>query len=93
MCFNVLWNLDLHFFSEEELKRLHKALDPQNSYGQVPFSYDNEAEQDESTSSSNKEPNEDAAEEEDEPFIPPQELDIPVGMVLVRALYFQIVKN
>lgn len=70
-------------FLEEELKRLHKALDPQNSYGQVPFSYENEAEQDESAAPTNKEPNEEAAEEDDEPFIPPQELDIPVGMVLV----------
>ncbi|XP_034237779.1 splicing factor, suppressor of white-apricot homolog isoform X2 [Thrips palmi] len=69
-------------YQEEELKRLHKALDPQNSYGQVPFSYDNETEQDESAAPSNKEPNDEAAEEEDEPFIPPQELDIPVGMVL-----------
>ncbi|KAK3927052.1 Protein suppressor of white apricot [Frankliniella fusca] len=68
-------------YQEEELKRLHKALDPQNSYGQVAYSYDEDNEQNISTEAGSKEPSE-AADEEDEPFIPPPELDVPVGMVL-----------
>ncbi|KAE8743534.1 hypothetical protein FOCC_FOCC010859 [Frankliniella occidentalis] len=68
-------------YQEEELKRLHKALDPQNSYGQVAYSYDEETEQNVSTDADSKDPCE-ATDEEDEPFIPPPELDVPVGMVL-----------
>lgn len=40
--------------------------------------------------SSSKELSE-SAEEEDEPFIPPQELDIPVGMVLVSLFFNWII--
>jgi len=59
-------------------------LDSQHSYGQVAYNYDeaHAANQQEEANQSAA----DGEEEEDQPFVAPPELDIPVGMILVRML-------
>ncbi len=69
---------DFSSFSEEELKRLQKALNSEKSYSEVAFNYDEESKS--SQDGNEKETNE---EEDDEAFIPPYQLDVPVGMKIV----------
>lgn len=72
-------------YQEEELKRLHYAIsDKGNSYGQVEYKYDGEAnDEEENITEKNVEKSDDAGD--DEPFIPSPQLDLPVNMVLVRV--------
>lgn len=71
---------------EEELKRLHQALDGK-TYGQVAFNYDAGTAPSKSVDSAPDGSGEAAptTDEEDEAFVPPPELDIPVNMALVSV--------
>ncbi|XP_065201078.1 protein suppressor of white apricot [Planococcus citri] len=65
-------------FQEEELKRLQQALNNEKSYSEVGFSYEND----------NKSPTESVSKEitaEEETFIPPYQLDVPVGMKIPKT--------
>ncbi|GLH11240.1 Protein suppressor of white apricot [Gryllus bimaculatus] len=66
-------------YQEEELKRLHQALG-NNAYGQVAFDYDEANGKPEEKGDGEVMSTEDP--EEDEIFVAPTELDIPVGMIL-----------
>lgn len=82
--------LNLHFFKpipvslficiEEEIKRLHQALDSENSYSQVGFNYDEEKKFGEDSQS--PKPSEDS-QEDDEPFVAQPELEVPETMTVV----------
>lgn len=65
---------------EEELKRLQQALNNEKSYGEVGFTYDNDSKP--PSDATQKEIN---TEEEDEAFIPPYQLDVPLGMKIVSS--------
>ncbi|KAG8226921.1 hypothetical protein J437_LFUL005678 [Ladona fulva] len=68
----------------EELKRLQQALSAENTYGQVAYQYDESGqpvgEQKSETTVGG------GAVEEDEPFVAPKELDIPLNMVLPETV-------
>lgn len=70
--------------SEEELKRLHKALGTDNEYGQVEYKYGDDKKKQEIKKEKEKEDT--AIDEQDEPFDPPPNLDIPPNMVIVSNL-------
>ena len=80
-----IWSFERdHNFTEEEFKRLQKALSSEKSYGEVAFNYD------EDRKPASEIPNKDSAEDDEdqfEPFIPPYQLDIPVGMKIVRRSF------
>lgn len=65
------------FFTEEELKRLQRALNSENSYSEVGFNYD------EDNKPTQEYENKDDEDDEKDPFIPPYQLDLPVGMKIV----------
>ncbi|XP_014213562.1 splicing factor, suppressor of white-apricot homolog isoform X2 [Copidosoma floridanum] len=65
-------------YHEEEIKRLHQALDSENSYSQVAFNYDEEKKLEENSES--PKPSEDS--QEDEAFEPDPELEIPGDMIV-----------
>jgi hypothetical protein len=75
-----------HFSAEEELKRLHRALDSK-SYGEVAFNYDEDQGSGKLVEKGGGEPTEEEVEGGDEPFIAPPELDIPINMALVWITY------
>lgn len=71
----------MFFILEEELKRLHQALNNEDKeYGQVGYKYE-----DESSNISEVKPGDEADydPELEEAFIPPRELDIPSNMHVV----------
>ncbi|KYM87292.1 Protein suppressor of white apricot [Atta colombica] len=70
-------------YHEEEIKRLHQALDSESSYNQVGYNYNEDenghkASGEDSQSSKQSE----GSQEEDQVFVPPPELEIPEGMIL-----------
>ncbi|KAG5332009.1 SFSWA protein, partial [Acromyrmex charruanus] len=70
-------------YHEEEIKRLHQALDSESSYNQVGYNYNEDenghkASGEDSQSSKQSE----GSQEEDQAFVPPPELEIPEGMIL-----------
>lgn len=64
-------------FTEEELKRLQRALNSDKSYSEVGFNYDEENKPVQDCGSKDDE------DDEKDPFIPPYQLDVPVGMKIV----------
>lgn len=78
----ILTILQLKTFSitEEELKRLQRALNSDKSYSEVGFNYD------EDNKSAQESGGKDDEDDEKDPFIPPYQLDIPVGMKIVSRL-------
>ncbi|XP_023288289.1 splicing factor, suppressor of white-apricot homolog isoform X2 [Orussus abietinus] len=66
---------------EEEMKRLHQALDSENTYSQVGYNYQEENSQKGEESQSPKQ-SEGSQEEEDQAFVVPPELNVPEGMIL-----------
>lgn len=72
-------------FSEEEIKRLHQALDSENAYNRVAYDYNEEGNGgsksacDDSQSPKRSE----GSQEEDQAFVPPPDLEIPDGIPLV----------
>jgi hypothetical protein len=72
------------YFAEEEIKRLHQALDSESSYNQVGYNYEGENGHKASGEDSQSPKQSEDSQEEDQAFVPPPELEIPEGMVLVR---------
>ncbi|XP_071443188.1 splicing factor, suppressor of white-apricot homolog [Hetaerina americana] len=69
-------------YQEEELKRLQQALSAGNTYGQVAYQYDESGQ----PVGEHKPEGNAGSTEEDEPFVAPQELDIPSNMVLPETV-------
>ncbi|XP_029043060.1 splicing factor, suppressor of white-apricot homolog isoform X1 [Osmia bicornis bicornis] len=71
---------------EEEIKRLHQALDSENTYGQVGYDYNEEgktATGSKSTCDDSQSPKRsEGSQEEDQAFVPPPDLEIPDGIPL-----------
>lgn len=64
--------------AEEEIKRLHQALGSDGTYNQVGFNYDEEKKTGEDSQSPKQ-----SEEDEDEPFVPDPEFEIPENIVTV----------
>lgn len=67
---------------------MHQALNSESSFNQVEYNY-NEDENDHKASgedSQSPKQSEDS-QEEDQAFVPPPELEIPEGMLLVRSCF------
>ncbi|XP_046386073.1 splicing factor, suppressor of white-apricot homolog isoform X3 [Ischnura elegans] len=73
-------------YQEEELKRLQQALSAENTYGQVAYQYDESGQPVGEHKAEGSAGPGGAVTEEDEPFVPPQELDIPLNMVLPETV-------
>ncbi|XP_024944748.1 splicing factor, suppressor of white-apricot homolog isoform X2 [Cephus cinctus] len=71
-------------YHEEEMKRLHQALDSENTYGQVAYNYNEDEDSQKATceDSQSSKQSEGSQEEEDQAFLPPPELEIPRGVML-----------
>ncbi|XP_067212675.1 splicing factor, suppressor of white-apricot homolog isoform X2 [Linepithema humile] len=69
-------------YHEEEIKRLHQALDSEPSYNQVGFNYEDENGQKACGEDSQSPKQSEDSQEEDQAFVPPPELEIPEEMVL-----------
>lgn len=69
--------------TEEEIKRLHQALDSEGSYSQVRFNYDDEKKTGEDSQSPKQS---EESNEEDEAFVPEPELEIPENMTVVSCV-------
>lgn len=80
--FNVISNN----FLEEEMKRLHQALDSENTYSQVAYNYNEEGNGSKITCEDSQSPKQsEGSQEEDQAFVPPSDLEIPDGIPLVGA--------
>ena len=64
------------------MKRLHQALDSENSYGQVAYSY-NEDDSRKGNNEDSQSPKPSEGSQDDEAFIVPPELEIPPEMAVV----------
>ncbi|KAF3428095.1 hypothetical protein E2986_10121 [Frieseomelitta varia] len=68
---------------EEEMKRLHQALDSENTYSQVAYDYNEEGNGSKITCEDSQSPKRsEGSQEEDQAFIPPPDLEIPQGIPL-----------
>lgn len=77
--------------AEEEIKRLHQALDSESSYNQVEYSYTEDENGHKASGEDSQSPKQsEDSQEEDQAFVPPPELEIPEGMVLVRSRFFLV---
>lgn len=83
--FYYLWFYFFFIFPEEEIKRLHQALDSEGSYSQVGFSYDDEKKSVEDSQSPKQS---EGSHEEDEAFVPEPELELPENMTVVSIVSF-----
>lgn len=80
-----------HFVSEEEMKRLHQALDSENSYTQVGYNYNEDENNSKLACEDSQSPKQsEGSQEEDQAFVPPADLEIPEGMTVVRDRYKNI---
>ncbi|XP_046469261.1 splicing factor, suppressor of white-apricot homolog isoform X1 [Neodiprion pinetum] len=84
--YRSLYNSDAEetMYHEEEIKRLHQALDSENPYAQVAYNYnEDEINQVAGGGDTNSpKPSDGSQEDEDQAFIPPPELQIPEDMVV-----------
>ncbi|XP_053974769.1 splicing factor, suppressor of white-apricot homolog isoform X1 [Hylaeus volcanicus] len=83
--YRSLYNNDMEdaVYQEEEMKRLHQALDSENSYGQVAYNYNEEGNGQKITCEDSQSPKQsEGSQEEDQAFVPPPELEIPEGISL-----------
>lgn len=70
--------------SEEEIKRLHQALDSENTYSQVAYDYNEEGNNSKNACDDSQSPKRsEGSQEEDQAFVPPPDLEIPDGISLV----------
>lgn len=71
-------------FAEEEMKRLHQALDSENTYSQVAYDYNEEGNGSKIGCDDSQSPKRsEGSQEEDQAFVPPSDLEIPEGIPLV----------
>ncbi|XP_015187028.1 PREDICTED: splicing factor, suppressor of white-apricot homolog isoform X2 [Polistes dominula] len=84
--YRSLYNNDAEdsMYHEEEMKRLHQALDSENSYTQVAYNYnDDENNSKLACEDSSQSPKQsEGSQEEDQAFVPPADLEIPEGMTV-----------
>lgn len=74
--------------AEEEIKRLHQALDSESSYNQVGYNYNEDENNQKASGEDSQSPKQsEGSQEEDQAFVPPPELEIPEGMILVRYYF------
>lgn len=82
-----------YLITEEELKRLHQALDGK-SYGEVGFDYNKGSGPTKADGDSNHgDVESQAIDDEDQLFVAPPELDIPLNMVLVSNVMIMKVND
>ncbi|XP_033357887.1 splicing factor, suppressor of white-apricot homolog isoform X1 [Bombus vosnesenskii] len=68
---------------EEEIKRLHQALDSENTYTQVAYDYNEEGNGSKIACDDSQSPKQsEGSQEEDQTFVPPPDLEIPEGISL-----------
>ncbi|XP_011345845.1 splicing factor, suppressor of white-apricot homolog isoform X2 [Ooceraea biroi] len=82
--YRSLYNNDVEesMYHEEEIKRLHQALDS-DSYNQVGFTYNEDENGHKASGEDSQSPKQsEGSQEEDQTFVPPPELEIPDGMIL-----------
>ncbi|XP_029155740.1 splicing factor, suppressor of white-apricot homolog isoform X2 [Nylanderia fulva] len=83
--YQSLYNNDAEesMYHEEEIKRLHQALDSESSYNQVGFNYNEDENNQKASGEDSQSPKQsEDSQEEDQAFVPPPELEIPEGMIL-----------
>ncbi|XP_076619773.1 suppressor of white-apricot isoform X2 [Colletes latitarsis] len=82
--YRSLYNSDIEdsVYHEEEMKRLHQALDSENTYGQVAYNYNEEGNSSKITCDDSQSPKQSEGSQEDQAFVPPPELEIPEGIPL-----------
>ncbi|KAJ8673598.1 hypothetical protein QAD02_004860 [Eretmocerus hayati] len=68
-----------HTYHEEEIKRLHQALDSENVYNQVGFNYDEEKNAGNDSQSPKQS---EGSQDEDEVFVPEPGLEIPEAVII-----------
>ncbi|XP_043489382.1 splicing factor, suppressor of white-apricot homolog isoform X2 [Polistes fuscatus] len=67
----------------EEMKRLHQALDSENSYTQVAYNYNDDENNSKLACEDSQSPKQsEGSQEEDQAFVPPPDLEIPEGMTV-----------
>lgn len=65
---------------------MHQALDSESSYNQVGYNYNEDENGHKASGEDSQSPKQsEDSQEEDQAFVPPPELEIPEGMVLVRS--------
>ncbi|XP_017755130.1 PREDICTED: protein suppressor of white apricot isoform X1 [Eufriesea mexicana] len=70
-------------YHEEEIKRLHQALDSENTYSQVAYDYNEEGNNSKNACDDSQSPKRsEGSQEEDQAFVPPPDLEIPDGISL-----------
>lgn len=78
--------------AEEEIKRLHQALDSESSYNQVGYNYNEDENNQKASGDDSQSPKQsEDSQEEDQAFVPPPELEIPEGMILVTILFYLLI--
>lgn len=66
------------------MKRLHQALDSENTYSQVAYDYNEEGNGSKMACDDSQSPKRsEGSQEEDQAFVPPADLEIPEGIPLV----------
>ncbi|XP_076236124.1 suppressor of white-apricot [Calliopsis andreniformis] len=83
--YRSLYNNDMEdsVYHEEEMKRLHQALDSENTYSQVAYNYSEEGNGSKVTCDDSQSPKQsEGSQEEDQAFVPPPDLEIPEGILL-----------
>ncbi|GAB1861792.1 Protein suppressor of white apricot [Camponotus japonicus] len=83
--YRSLYNNDAEesMYHEEEIKRLHQALDSESSYNQVGYNYNEDENNQKASGEDSQSPKQsEGSQEEDQAFVPPPELEIPEGMIL-----------
>ncbi|XP_070163396.1 splicing factor, suppressor of white-apricot homolog isoform X1 [Polyergus mexicanus] len=83
--YRSLYNNDVEesMYHEEEIKRLHQALDSESSYNQVGYNYNEDESNQKASGEDSQSPKQsEGSQEEDQAFVPPPELEIPEGMIL-----------
>ncbi|XP_072755114.1 splicing factor, suppressor of white-apricot homolog isoform X2 [Anoplolepis gracilipes] len=83
--YRSLYNNDAEesMYHEEEIKRLHQALDSESSYNQVGYNYNEDENNQKASGEDSQSPKQsEDSQEEDQAFVPPPELEIPEGMIL-----------
>ncbi|KAI4495944.1 hypothetical protein M0802_008159 [Mischocyttarus mexicanus] len=74
---------DDSMYHEEEIKRLHQALDSENSYTQVAYNYNDDENNSKLACEDSQSPKQsEGSQEEDQAFVPPPDLEIPEGMTV-----------
>ncbi|KAF7384652.1 hypothetical protein HZH68_014264 [Vespula germanica] len=83
--YRSLYNNDAEdsMYHEEEMKRLHQALESENSYTQVAYNYNEDENNSKLACEDSQSPKQsEGSQEEDQAFVPPPDLEIPEGMTV-----------